>query len=57
MDLQRKDSDLQDDMEGFDDFTIASPWERFIARTEEILREWQAASVSELMVSYSNDYK
>ncbi|GBG62804.1 hypothetical protein CBR_g32390 [Chara braunii] len=35
-------------VEGFDDFTLASPWERFIKDVEEVCRQWQAAGAAVL---------
>ncbi|CAK9228800.1 unnamed protein product [Sphagnum troendelagicum] len=39
------------DLEGFDDFTIASSWERFIAGVEQTCREWQATARPPPLVS------
>ncbi|KAL3677503.1 hypothetical protein R1sor_027451 [Riccia sorocarpa] len=38
-----------DDLQGFDDYTMASSWERFIASVETICREWQAAGPEGLL--------
>ncbi|KAL2636313.1 hypothetical protein R1flu_007792 [Riccia fluitans] len=38
-----------EDLQGFDDYTIASSWERFIASVETICREWQAAGPEGLL--------
>jgi len=40
---------LEPDLEGFDDFTIASSWERFIAGVETACREWVTIPRSQLL--------
>ncbi|KAG6550673.1 hypothetical protein Mapa_007770 [Marchantia paleacea] len=43
-------SDVEpEDLEGFDDYTIASSWEKFIASVETTCREWQAAGPNGLL--------
>ncbi|KAJ7569404.1 hypothetical protein O6H91_01G076600 [Diphasiastrum complanatum] len=56
MDEALVDSDSEDeiqrpnnDMEGFDDFTISSSWERLIAAVEAASREWRASGRLHLM--------
>ncbi|GJP82520.1 hypothetical protein CLOP_g12767 [Closterium sp. NIES-67] len=35
-----EDDEFDEELDGFDDFTLASPWERFIAAVEGSLRQW-----------------
>jgi len=37
------------DLEGFDDFTIASSWERFIAGVETVCRDWMSTPRPDLL--------
>ncbi|KAJ8769810.1 hypothetical protein K2173_007670 [Erythroxylum novogranatense] len=39
----------EEELEGFDDFTIASSWERFISEIEAICRQWQADGPKNLL--------
>ncbi|XP_024357806.1 uncharacterized protein [Physcomitrium patens] len=42
---------VEPDLEGFDDFTIASSWERFIAGVEASCREWMSAPRPDLLAA------
>uniref|UniRef100_A0A2P2M4S1 Uncharacterized protein n=1 Tax=Rhizophora mucronata TaxID=61149 RepID=A0A2P2M4S1_RHIMU len=47
-----QDEDLEEDeeLERFDDFTLASSWERFISEIEAICRQWQSDGPKNLLV-------
>ncbi|XP_059300666.1 uncharacterized protein LOC132052939 isoform X1 [Lycium ferocissimum] len=44
-----EDEDLQEEIEHFDDFTLASSWERFISEIEAICRQWLADGTKNLL--------
>uniref|UniRef100_A0A2P2M4U0 Rab3 GTPase-activating protein catalytic subunit isoform X1 n=1 Tax=Rhizophora mucronata TaxID=61149 RepID=A0A2P2M4U0_RHIMU len=46
-----QDEDLEEDeeLERFDDFTLASSWERFISEIEAICRQWQSDGPKNLL--------
>ncbi|TMW96499.1 hypothetical protein EJD97_007259 [Solanum chilense] len=44
-----EDEDLQEEFEHFDDFTLASSWERFISEIEAICRQWLADGTKNLL--------
>ncbi|XP_017430276.2 uncharacterized protein LOC108338091 isoform X1 [Vigna angularis] len=43
------DDCVAEEFENFDDFTIASPWERFIYEIEAVCRDWMADSPKRLL--------
>ncbi|CAM6128265.1 unnamed protein product [Calypogeia fissa] len=45
------DQDGDDELDGFDDFTIASSWEKVIASVEATARSWQEAGSAGLLAS------
>ncbi|KAF3653540.1 Rab3 GTPase-activating protein catalytic subunit isoform 2 [Capsicum annuum] len=44
-----EDEDLQEEFEHFDDFTLASSWERFISEIEAVCRQWLADGTKNLL--------
>ncbi|XP_019225677.1 PREDICTED: rab3 GTPase-activating protein catalytic subunit-like isoform X4 [Nicotiana attenuata] len=44
------DEDLEEEIEHFDDFTLASSWERFISEIEAVCRQWLADGTKNLLV-------
>ncbi|XP_016450240.2 uncharacterized protein LOC107775079 isoform X2 [Nicotiana tabacum] len=44
-----KDEDLEEEIEHFDDFTLASSWERFISEIEAVCRQWLADGTKNLL--------
>lgn len=44
-----EDDDLQEEFEHFDDFTLASSWERFISEIEAVCRQWLADGTKNLL--------
>lgn len=44
-----EDKDLQEEFEHFDDFTLASSWERFISEIEAVCRQWLADGTKNLL--------
>ncbi|KAL6978086.1 hypothetical protein U1Q18_047214 [Sarracenia purpurea var. burkii] len=44
-----KDKDLEEEFERFDDFTLASSWERFISEIEAVCRQWLADGPKNLL--------
>ncbi|KAJ6895852.1 hypothetical protein NC652_023334 [Populus alba x Populus x berolinensis] len=50
VDLSGEDDDEQ--LERFDDFTLASSWERFISDIEAVCRQWLADGPNNLLASF-----
>ncbi|XP_015077018.1 rab3 GTPase-activating protein catalytic subunit isoform X1 [Solanum pennellii] len=44
-----EDEDLQEEFEHFDDFTLASSWERFISEIEAVCRQWLTDGTKNLL--------
>ncbi|XP_051121340.1 uncharacterized protein LOC127244849 isoform X3 [Andrographis paniculata] len=45
-----EDNDEDEEFEHFDDFTVASSWERFISEIEAVCRQWLADASNNLLV-------
>ncbi|KAF8396974.1 hypothetical protein HHK36_018611 [Tetracentron sinense] len=49
MEDEGEDETLEEELEGFDDFTLASSWERFISEIEVVCRLWLADGPKNLL--------
>ncbi|KAK9280334.1 hypothetical protein L1049_014022 [Liquidambar formosana] len=49
MDIDGEDEDQEEELERFDDFTLASSWERFISEIEAVCRQWLANGPKNLL--------